>query len=103
MNDYKNIYLSTTNNQQNLRELSYLLFLNLMSVQGVVAKTIIRNYKNNKNNKGETKMKCNTCNDKYFIISNDENWNDEIQKCDECNYFKTDEQAKNYMESEGKR
>ena len=45
-------------------------------------------------------MKCNTCNDKYFIISNDENWNDEIQKCDECNYFKTDEQAKNYMESE---
>jgi hypothetical protein len=47
-------------------------------------------------------MKCNTCNDKYFIISNDENWNDEIQKCDECNYFKTDEQAKNYMESEGK-
>lgn len=45
-------------------------------------------------------MKCNTCNDKYFIISNDKNWNDEIQKCDECNYFKTDEQAKNYMESE---
>jgi len=39
-------------------------------------------------------MKCNTCNDKYFIISNDKNWNDEIQKCDECNYFKTDEQAK---------
>jgi hypothetical protein len=46
MKDYKNIYLSTTNNQQNLRELIYLTFLNLMSVQGVVAKTIIRNYNN---------------------------------------------------------
>jgi hypothetical protein len=46
MKDYKNIYLSTTNNQQNLRELIRLTFLNLMSVQGVVAKTIIRNYNN---------------------------------------------------------
>jgi hypothetical protein len=46
MNDYKNIYSSITNNQQNLRELIYLTFLNLMSVQGVVAKTIIRNYNN---------------------------------------------------------
>jgi hypothetical protein len=46
MKDYKNIYSSITNNQQNLRELIYLTFLNLMSVQGVVAKTIIRNYNN---------------------------------------------------------
>jgi hypothetical protein len=46
MKDYKNIYSSTTNNQQNLRKLIYLTFLNLMSVQGVVAKTIIRNYNN---------------------------------------------------------
>jgi len=46
MNDYKNIYSSITNNQQNLRELIRLTFLNLMSVQGVAAKTIIRNYKN---------------------------------------------------------
>jgi hypothetical protein len=46
MKDYKNIYLSTTNNQQNLRELIRLTFLNLMSVQGVAAKTIIRNYNN---------------------------------------------------------
>ena len=38
-------------------------------------------------------MKCKTCNDKYFIISNNENLNDEIQKCDECNYFETDKQA----------
>ena len=46
MKDYKNIYSSITNNQQNLRELIYLTFLNLMSVQGVTAKTIIRNYNN---------------------------------------------------------
>jgi hypothetical protein len=46
MKDYKNIYSSTTNNQQNLRKLIYLTFLNLMSVQGVAAKTIIRNYNN---------------------------------------------------------
>ncbi len=31
--------------QQNLRELVRLTFLNLMSVNGVMAKTIIRNYK----------------------------------------------------------
>ena len=46
MKDYKNIYSSISNNQQNLRELIRLTFLNLMSVQGVVAKTIIRNYNN---------------------------------------------------------
>ncbi len=31
--------------QQNLRELARLTFLNLMSANGVIAKTIIRNYK----------------------------------------------------------
>jgi hypothetical protein len=51
MKDYKNIYSSITNNQQNLRKLIRLTFLNLMSVQGVAAKTIIRNY-NNKQQKG---------------------------------------------------
>ena len=60
MNDYKNIYSSITNNQQNLRELIRLTFLNLMSVQGLVAKTIIRNY-NNKQQRGNNennKSKC---------------------------------------------
>ena len=33
------------NTQQNLRELAKLTFLNLMSANGVMAKTIIRNYK----------------------------------------------------------
>ena len=56
MNDYKNIYLNTTNNQQNLRELIRLTFLNLMSVQGVAAKTIIRNY-NNKQQRGNNEQK----------------------------------------------
>jgi hypothetical protein len=51
MKDYKNIYSSIINNQQNLRELIRLTFLNLMSVKGVAAKTIIRNY-NNKQQKG---------------------------------------------------
>ena len=31
--------------QKNLRELARLTFLNIMSVNGVMAKTIIRNYK----------------------------------------------------------
>jgi hypothetical protein len=56
MKDYKNIYSSITNNQQNLRELIRLTFLNLMSVQGVAAKTIIRNY-NNKQQRGNTMKK----------------------------------------------
>ena len=56
MNDYKNIYSSITNNKQNLRELIGLTFLNLMSVQGVVAKTIIRNY-NNKQQRGKNEQK----------------------------------------------
>jgi hypothetical protein len=56
MKDYKNIYSSITNNQQNLRELIRLTFLNLMSVQGVVAKTIIRNY-NNKQQRGNNEQK----------------------------------------------
>lgn len=56
MNDYKNIYSSITNNQQNLRKLIRLTFLNLMSVQGVAAKTIIRNY-NNKQQRGNNEQK----------------------------------------------
>ena len=42
----KNINMKIINNkQQNLRELARLTFLNLMSANGVMAKTIIRNYK----------------------------------------------------------
>ena len=40
--------------QQNLRELARLTFLNLMSANGVMAKTIIRNYKQRETNEKKT-------------------------------------------------
>ena len=43
--------------------------------------------------------KCKTCNDKYFINSNDKDGNYEIQKCDDCNYFKSDKEAKNHQKA----
>ena len=39
--------------QQNLRELARLTFLNLMSANGVMAKTIIRNYKQRQERENE--------------------------------------------------
>lgn len=47
---------------------------------------------NNVNN-----VKCINCNDKYFVKSNDEDGNDEIQKCDDCGHFSSDEEAQNYV------
>ena len=41
--------------QQNLRELARLTFLNLMSANGVMAKTIIRNYKQRQEREHENK------------------------------------------------
>ena len=41
----KNTSYFARSKQQNLRELARLTFLNLMSADGVMAKTIIRNYK----------------------------------------------------------
>jgi hypothetical protein len=41
--------------QQNLRELVKLTFLNLMSANGVMAKTIIRNYKQKQERNNEYK------------------------------------------------
>ena len=43
--------------QQNLRKLAKLTFLNLMSVNGVMAKTIIRNYKQKQERENENKRK----------------------------------------------
>ena len=43
--------------QQNLRELVRLTFLNLMSANGVMAKTIIRNYKQKQERENENKRK----------------------------------------------
>ena len=39
------LFMNKQLQQQNLRELARLTFLNLMSANGVMAKTIIRNYK----------------------------------------------------------
>ena len=30
-------------------------------------------------------MECLDCNNQGWILSNNEDWNDEIQKCDNCN------------------
>ena len=41
---------------------------------------------------------CDTCNKLgYFFTYNDKNKKDEIQKCDECNIFKTDKHAEWYV------
>jgi hypothetical protein len=40
---------------------------------------------------------CEICNDNFFILSNDEFGKNDLQKCDECNYFKSDDDAKNYV------
>jgi len=36
---------------------------------------------------------CNVCNGKGFVFSNNEAFEDEIQKCDTCKVFKTDHEA----------
>ncbi len=43
--------------QQNLRELARLTFLNLMSANRVMAKTIIRNYKQKQERFNETRQR----------------------------------------------
>ena len=47
--------ITDTKQQQNLRELARLTFLNLMSANGVMAKTIIRNYKQKQERNNEYK------------------------------------------------
>jgi len=45
-------------------------------------------------------MWCDTCNNNYFIFSNDKFGNDEIQKCDCCNIFQSDQEAKQYSQQD---
>ena len=40
---------------------------------------------------------CEDCNNKGWVLSNDEDWNDEIQKCDSCNVFAYDEEAQMFV------
>lgn len=41
---------------------------------------------------------CDTCEGEHFIVSNDEDGNEQVQKCDECNIFETDEEAQKHYE-----
>ena len=47
-------------------------------------------------------VNCEDCSDKGYIYSNDEMGNDEIQKCDSCNVYADDDEAREY-ESKGSR
>jgi len=49
------LFMNKQLQQQNLRELARLTFLNLMSANGVMAKTIIRNYKQKQERNNEYK------------------------------------------------
>jgi|TARA_R100000278_G_C5457248_1_gene159594 hypothetical protein len=40
---------------------------------------------------------CEQCHNNHFLISNDENGNDDLQKCDECNHFKSDDEARAFV------
>jgi len=57
--EQKNIIIKL-NKQQNLRELARLTFLNLMSANGVMAKTIIRNYKQKQERESYENIRHNT-------------------------------------------
>jgi len=41
----------------------------------------------------EFEKDCEDCDGNGYVYSNDENWNDEIQKCDTCNEFSSDKDA----------
>ena len=58
--EQKNIIIKL-NKQQNLRELARLTFLNLMSANGVMAKTIIRNYKQKQERKNNVHRQIRDC------------------------------------------
>jgi len=40
---------------------------------------------------------CEICEGEGFILSNDINGKDQVQKCDECNIFKTDTEAQQHV------
>ena len=47
--------------------------------------------------RGDRYTECDVCDGDHFIVSNDEDGNEEVQKCDECNIFETDEDAKKHF------
>ena len=40
---------------------------------------------------------CEACNDNHFLLSNDEDGNPDLQRCDECKHFENDDEAKKYV------
>ncbi len=42
-------------------------------------------------------MECLDCNNQGWVLSNNEDWEDEIQKCDNCNVFAYDEEAQMFV------
>jgi|7_EtaG_2_1085326.scaffolds.fasta_scaffold211091_1 hypothetical protein len=46
----------------------------------------------------EIEKDCEDCDGNGYVYSNDENWNDEIQKCDTCNEFSSDKDALKHYE-----
>lgn len=47
--------------------------------------------------KGDRWEDCEVCDGEHFIVSNDEDGNEQVQKCDECNIFETDEDAQKHF------
>ena len=56
-------------------------------------KEFIREYDENRRDRWAD---CDVCEGENFIVSNDEDGNEQIQKCDECNIFETDEEAQQH-------
>ena len=46
---------------------------------------------------GDMRAECELCKDYGFILSNDADDKDDLQKCDDCNKFKSDEEAKKFV------
>ena len=42
-------------------------------------------------------IECELCQDYGFILSNDADDKDDLQKCDDCNVYNSDEEAKAYV------
>jgi hypothetical protein len=42
---------------------------------------------------------CDTCNGLYFVLSNNEAGYRDLQRCDECDFFASDDAAKAYVKT----
>ena len=51
----------------------------------------------NKEKKDKKMEECEVCRDYGFILSNDQDDKNDLQRCDTCNEFESDEQAKQFV------